>query len=282
MPNLRMTSLQDKIDQTYGSGNLARRLLSSLEQSGLALDQLTTRDLIAFDELHVMGRQATRILGERAGLTADRRVLDIGSGLGGPARTLAETFGCHVTGVDLSAEYAQTAAELSRQVGLDDKVVFRQADALALPFENDRFDAAFLLHLNMNIADKTALFQEALRVLKPGGRLALWEICSGSGPVIYPVPWAEQADFSHLVSIRTLVDHLRAAGAADLEYEDASEEAAAWVEARLAAMQKPRTSRPAPDLDLVLKDFRAKRANVSKNLLQGNIRVLRAFGFAQK
>lgn len=277
-----MTSLQDKIDRTYGTSDLARRLLSSMAEAGLDLNQLTTRDLIAFDELHIMGRQATKLLGERAGLTEGMRVLDLGSGLGGPARTLAETFGCHVTGVDLSAAYVQAAADLSRRVGLEGRVAFRRADALALPFGNNGFDAVLMFHLNMNIADKTALFKEALRVLKSGGCLALWEICGGSGPVIYPVPWAENEAFSHLVSINSLVDHLRVAGAVGLDYEDATEEAAAWVKARLAAMQKPRTGRPAPDLDLVLNNFRARRANVSKNLLQGNIRVLRAFGSAPK
>ncbi|MEJ2041068.1 MAG: class I SAM-dependent methyltransferase [Desulfosarcinaceae bacterium] len=272
-------TLSEQIERTYGSSALAQKLLESLKAAGLDLEQLTTQDLIAFDELHIMGRQATLDLGKYAGLSENMHILDIGSGLGGTARTLAESFGCRVTGIDLSAEYVKAATELSRLVGLGDLVTFRQAEATTLPFGEGRFDTVLMLHLNMNIVDKTALFREALRVLKPGGRLALWEVCSGSGgAVIYPVPWADREDFSHLVPVEVLAEHLRAAGAADLEVTEASKEAAAWVKERLAAMQKPRRRRPTPDLDLVLKDFRAKRANVSKNLLQNRIRVLRAIG----
>lgn len=272
-----MASLSEQVNQTYGSRSLTRKLLASMDAAGLDLARLTTEDLITFDELHVMGRKATRALGRMAQLNDEMEILDIGSGLGGPARTLAQAFGCHVTGVDLADEYVEAANELSRRVGLARKTVFQRADALDLPFESGRFDAVCMFHVSMNIRDKTALFREAGRVLKPGAPLALWEICSPNPEeVIYPVPWAADSRFSHLLSIPELKASLSAAGFELHPAEDASAEARTWIKERLAAMGKPRTRRPAPDLNLVLTDFRLRRTNVSKNLLNETISILRA------
>jgi ubiquinone/menaquinone biosynthesis C-methylase UbiE len=271
-----MKQLQEKIDETYGSRRLADRLLENLRDIGCDIDNLETKDLLAFDELHIMGRQATLELGRLAGLGETMQVLDIGCGLGGPARTLANTFSCHVTGVDLSESFVSAATVLSDCVGLSHKVLFRQGNALSLPFEDGFFDAAVMLHLNMNIEDKSALFKEAGRVLKPGGKLLIWEVCEGNGnPVLYPVPWADSPAFSFLVSMQTLLDHLQLAGFRLLHSEDATDEAISWVQERLAAMKKPRKRKPAPDLDLVLREFRAKRENISKNLLKRSISILR-------
>lgn len=272
-----MTFNREQVNQTYGSPGLAKRLLESLATAGLDPQRLTAEDLITFDELHIMGRDATLALGRLANLHEEMRVLDMGSGLGGAARTLAQNFGCHVTGVDLADEFVKAAQELSRRVGLDHKVTFRQADVLDLPFESQGFDAVFMFHLCMNIEQKTSLYQEARRVLKPDGLLLLWEICSGPRePLIYPVPWAANDQFSYLVSIPTLLNHLSAAGFKVRIAEDATTEAQTWVKARVAATGNSRLRRPTPDLNLVLDNFRLKRANVSKNLMENTISLLRA------
>ena len=261
---------------TYGSVRLAGRLLESLQAVGYDLDRLSAADLITFDELHVMGRQATVELGRLAGLTDAMRVLDIGSGLGGSARTLAAEFGCHVTGVDLSAEFVEAARVLSERVGSSDRVDFRHGDALNLPFERNRFDAAFMIHVTMNIVDKKDLFAEAGRVLKPGGKLVLWEMYkTEESDLAYPVPWAEDESFSFLIPMAEMVSLVKAAGFSPLQVDDASAEAAEWVRARLAPQQDRRPRLPRPDLDLVLDNFRQKRANLSKNLLRGAVGVLR-------
>ncbi len=267
----------DAVKATYGAERLADRLLESLRAAGYDLDRLTAADLITFDELHVMGRQATVDLGRRAGLAAGMRVLDIGCGLGGSARTLAAEFGCHVTGVDLSEEFVEAARVLSARVGLAERVDFHYGDALNLPFESNRFDAAVMIHVTMNIADKNGLFSEAARVLKGGAKLVLWEICRGDGPeVTYPVPWAQEASFSFLVRLPDMIATIETAGFDITHCEDATAEAAEWVRARLAPPRKDRPRLPRPDLDLVLENFRSKRANLSKSLLQGSIAVLRA------
>jgi ubiquinone/menaquinone biosynthesis C-methylase UbiE len=270
----------ERIQRTYGGEDLAHKLLQSLSVAGCDLSALTTADLIAFDELHIMGRQATVELGRRAGLAAAMQVLDIGCGVGGPARTLAEHFGCRVVGVDLSESFVGAAAALTRQVGLAERVDFRLGDALHLPFADDTFDAAVMLHLSMNIVDKAGLFRDARRVLKSGGRLALWEVCRGEGEIIFPVPWADDDAFSHLAPMDDLLAQLHASGFVKTEWEDATQQAAQWVRQRVQATGTRSAERKTPDLDLVLPDFRRKRANISHNLLQGKIRVLRAVATA--
>ncbi|MFZ0614239.1 MAG: class I SAM-dependent methyltransferase [Desulfobacterales bacterium] len=272
-----MKSLIDSVKATYGTDRLSNRLFESLRAAGYDTDRLTTADLITFDELHVMGRQATVALGRLAGLTADMCVLDIGCGLGGSARTLAAEFGCHVTGIDLSEEFVDAARVLSQRVGLAERVDFHHGDALNLPLESNRFDAIFMIHVNMNIADKKGLFTEAARVLKGGAKLVLWEICRTGGPdVTYPVPWAKEASFSFLASMPDMIALIENAGFDMFHFEDATAEAADWVRARQAPPKKDRPRLPRPDLDLVLENFRLKRTNLSKNLLQGTIAVLRA------
>ena len=266
----------DTLKDTYGSVRLADRLLESLQEVGYDLGRLSAADLVTFDELHVMGRQATVSLGRLAGLTDAMRVLDIGSGLGGSARTLAAEFGCHVTGIDLSEEFVDAAVVLSERVGLAERVDFRHGDALNLPFEENQFDAVFMIHVNMNIAGKKGLFAEAGRVSKPGGKLVLWEICRTEEPdLTYPVPWAEDESFSFLIPMAEMVSLIEAAGFSLPQVNDATGEAAEWVRARLAPKRDRRPRLPRPDLDLVLGNFRQKRANLSKNLLRGAIGVLR-------
>ena len=271
------TNIHETVQKTYGGAHLAERLLENLGAAGYDVNRLTTADLVAFDELHVMGREATLDLGRRAALTETMRVLDVGCGVGGPARTLAAGFGCHVTGVDLSEAFVQAATVLSRHVGLAERVAFHYADALHLPFADESFDAVFLIHLSMNIVDKQALFLELHRVLKTGGQLVLWEICRGpNADVIFPVPWADGPAFSHLVSVDRLAHYVAESGYTLTHQEDATAEAVQWVRARMNSTRQKDPRRSQLDLDLVLKDFRRKRVNVSKNLLEGSIAILRA------
>lgn len=271
------TNIHETVQKTYGGAHLAERLLENLGAAGYDLNRLTPADLIAFDELHIMGRVATMDLGRRVALNETMRVLDVGCGVGGPARTLAAGFGCHVNGVDLSEAFVRAATVLSRQVGLADRVAFHYANALRLPFGDETFDAVFLIHVSVNIVDKKALFLELHRVLKKGGRLVLWEICRGiNAPVIFPVPWADGPAFSHLVGMDELIRSVGDCGYSLIHKENATDEAAQWVRARMTSKQKKDPRRSQLDLNMVLNEFRRKRINVSKNLLEGNIAILRA------
>jgi MPBQ/MSBQ methyltransferase len=271
----------EAVYSTYGSQGLAQRILDSLKSGGYDLDRLSNDDLIIFDELHLMGRRATIKLGQKAGLAAGMQILDIGSGLGGPARTLARTYGCHVTGVDLTQEFVTASMVLSEKVGMSDQVAFEHGDALDLPFQDEQFDGVVMLHLHMNIADKDRLFKEAHRVLRHNRKLAFWEICSGNtDTLIFPVPWANTPSFSFLCSPADLTGHIASSGFDDLYVEDATDEVITWVNVRIAATKSKKKHRRQFDYNLVLSEFRQRRANISANLFQGRIRLLR--GVANK
>ena len=147
-----------------GSGGLVDNIAESLRNAGKDLSKLRSTDLAPVDEFHIRGRKATLELAERMNLNQASRVLDIGSGLGGPARTLAETYGCHVTGVDLTQAFCDAAEVISDWVNLGERVVFRQGDATDLPFADRQFDAAMTIHVAMNIPAKDKMYEHARRV----------------------------------------------------------------------------------------------------------------------
>lgn len=270
-------NLTHVINKTYGSDQLAKRLLENLEHIGYDIDRLTPADLTSFDEYHLMGRKATLALGGMVGLSLDMCVLDVGCGIGGPARTLASRFGCRVVGIDLSEEFAITAGVLSERVGLGDRALFQCADALHLPFADGAFDAAFLFHVTMNIPNKKALLDELHRVIKPGGRLALWEICRGPhSNVVYPVPWADDKGFSYLIFLHEMSGLLRNSDFKLIHVEDAGQETFQWAQKHMKAQTTKGPKSPKPNIDLIIPNIRQKRLNLLKNLEQGSITLLRA------
>lgn len=174
-----------------GSGNLASRIRDSLIAAGKDVQRLTTADLAAVDELHIRGRQATLELAGHMELTRGCQVLDIGSGLGGAARAVAEAYDCRVTGIDLTRSFCEAAAAMSDWLGLSNKVRFVCGDATALPSDLVDFDAAMTVHAAMNIPRKDALYAGARKALKPGRIFAIYDVLRGEGgPVLLPVPWA--------------------------------------------------------------------------------------------
>lgn len=179
--------------------HLAESILAALAAAGKDPGALTIDDLAATDHFHGGGKPATvrlaRLLGARPGL----RVLDVGGGLGGPARTLAVEFGCHVTVVDLTESYVRAARMLTARLGLDDRVSHHVGDALDLRFDDGAFDVVWTQNSGMNIADKARLYRGFHRVLRPGGLLALQEPMAGPvQPPIFPLMWARDPSSSFL------------------------------------------------------------------------------------
>src|SRR5260221_6370041 len=194
-----MADTNPEIDRHYGRGGLLERLLAALRAAGKDVERLTIDDLQLVDEFHSRRRLATEELARLLASEPGARVLDVGSGLGGPARYLAQVHGCRVSGIDATAEFVAVATELARRTGLADRVDFRHAAAPALPFPDARFDLAWTQNVAMNIADRPRFYAELARVLKPGGRLALQDVTQGAGgPVLYPVPWADTPALSYL------------------------------------------------------------------------------------
>lgn len=228
----------DKVANHYAGGsNIVSSIAESLRKAGKDIGKLTAADLGTVDEFHIRGRQATLELARSLNLSADSRVLDIGSGLGGPARTLVETYGCRVTGIDLTQAFCDAAATLSDWVGLSDRVSFRQGDATSLPFTDGEFDAAMTVHVSMNIARKDRVYTEAKRVLRAGARFAVYDILQGEGgDVVFPVPWAREPSISHLATPDAMQSMLTNAGFKIVDVQDSTEEAQRWFEAMAARM----------------------------------------------
>lgn len=261
--------MNDKVERHYASRSLLDSVLAAVDGALPEGGQLKPADLAALDQFHAGGLDASRMLATLAGLAPGQRVLDIGCGIGGPARFLAETFGCAVVGIDLTAEYCRIAEALTQRVGLADKVSFRPADALDLPFEGSSFDAVWTQHVAMNIADRPRLYGEIRRVLRPGGKLALYDAVAGSGDPLFPVPWARDASTSFLLSPEALRTVLEQSGFTIVAWRDVTPEASRWFAAR--------TGGPPPTLGLHLlmgPDFRTMAANFGRSVLEGRVGLL--------
>ncbi len=268
----------DAITAHYESTGLEKRILEAVASAAENSNAVSRNLLAAFDEFHIGGRRATRELGRLCGLESGWRVLDAGCGVGGPARTLAAEFGCRVAAFDLSGEYCRSAGRLTDLAGLSKDVVFCQADALHLPFGDRLFDAVFSQHVTMNIARKAELLRGYRRVLKPGGRLALYEVCAGPcGTPRFPLPWAENETISFLVAPGELRDLLARSGFSGLVWEDVSRPALSWLRESVTRHKaaKKTTPRLSPRL-LMGEQAAAKAANVSRNLREDRIRLIRA------
>jgi SAM-dependent methyltransferase len=182
---------EEAVVRHYARGGLEAAIMQALEGAGVDTVRLTRADLHAVDEFHMGWHAATEALGRALRLAPGTAVLDVGAGLGGPARHFAEAHGCDVTGLDLTPDFVAAATGLTRRTGLADRVRFVEGSALAMPFADGRFDAASLIHVGMNIADKSRLFAEIRRVLRPGGRLAIYDLMrTGPGEITMPMPWA--------------------------------------------------------------------------------------------
>ncbi|HSH42899.1 MAG TPA: class I SAM-dependent methyltransferase [Arenicellales bacterium] len=264
----------DVVAHYRGASDLADRIRRRLAEAGKDLERITTRDLATIDEFHIRGRHATLELAERMGLTPSSRVLDIGSGLGGPARTLAEVYGCEVVGIDLTPAFCDAANRISEWLGLADRVRCMPGDAADPPFDPASFDAAMTIHVGMNVPDKHAFYTGAKRSLRPGAIFAVYDVLQGEGgPVEFPVPWARDASISHLATPGEMRQHLTQAGFRIEDEIDSTEVSHGWFEAMAARMA---VSGPPPvGFHLFLgAEFADMARNQVKNLAERRIRTV--------
>ena len=262
----------ERVNAHYTPDGLTDAFLRVLQMWGKEEAILTPDDLAPIDQFHVGGKGATLALAALAGIGPTTRVLDVGGGFGGPARTLAAAYGCPVTVLDLTQEYCQVGEMLTARSGLTDRVTFRHGDALAPPFPDASFDLAWTQHSSMNIADKRRLYREISRILRPGGRLALYEIMAGSGePLHYPVPWARDASISFLSTPDDVRALLAEIGYREEVWEDVTEGTVA------ASRAQPTPPEPPPGLHLVLgADFLERVRNMGRNLAEHRTALIRA------
>ncbi len=206
-------STEEKVSGHYGKEGLTDRILRAVERLGKDAASLQPRDLAAMDEFHVGGIVATEALAEQMELRPGLGLLDVGSGVGGPARYFAAEHVCRVTGVVLTDEFVQVAERLTKMLKLEHLAEFRQASALALPYEAATFDRAYMIHVGMNIADKAGVFREVKRVLKAGGLFVIFDVMrTKDGALRYPVPWALSEETSFVADVAGYRKALEAAG----------------------------------------------------------------------
>ena len=221
-----MTTTSD-IAVHYSQGQLLDRLTAALNDDGVDPDHPTIEALAPYDQFHGRGLDATVEVASLVKATASDHLLDIGSGIGGPARYFANQYGCRVTGVDLTPEFCEVARHLTRLLGLEDRVAFELGDALAMPFADASFDGAYSMNVSMNIEDKATLYRETHRVLKPGAWLALSELAKGKGELDYPTPWASSASTSFLSTPEQTRRGLEQAGFDVVQFHNKRDEALA-------------------------------------------------------
>lgn len=256
----------------YSRGNFLERLNAALAQDGVDADHPSIATLAPYDQFHGRGLEATVEIADLLDVAPDDRLLDIGSGIGGPARYLAHRFGCRVTGIDLTAEFCTVARHLTQLLGLQGKVDFELGDALAMPFADGSFEGAYSMNVSMNIADKAALYREICRVLRPGGWLKLSEVAKGTGPDLeYPTPWAESVRTSFLATAEETQRGLEAAGFEVNQARDTLAQALAFS-ARSRALVERGEKPPHRAVQLVHGENAARAmANTGRALAEGGI-----------
>jgi MPBQ/MSBQ methyltransferase len=265
-------SFEDSLNEHYGRAGLGEAILAALLESGKEPGAITVDDLSPVAEFHIGGQAATLELAQLAGAREGMRVLDVGSGLGGPARTIAQHYGCHVTGLDLTEEFCQVATMLSALTGMQNTVSFQHGNALDMPFDDGSFDLVWTQQASMNIEDKAKLYEEAHRVLAVGGRLVFQEVLGGPvTPAHFPVPWARESSLSYLPPPEAIHELLAKAGFREMIWRDVTAQYIGEYR-KLAAKPADPGGPPPLGVHLILgPDAGSMRRNVVRNLEEQRI-----------
>ena len=206
-------SYEQEVAVHYTADHLLESIEAAVADVGKTTDDVTIEDLAPTDEFHVGSRPATQHLLNQLDFSAEDQILDVGCGLGGAARYIATEYGCHVTGIDLTQSFIDVGINLNSWVGMNGRITLQQANALSMPFEASAFDGATMLHVGMNIEDKSELFREIYRVLRPGASFGVYDIMQiKAGDLSYPVPWATESHISKVATPETYEDAIRQAG----------------------------------------------------------------------
>ena len=258
------------VQQHYGSADIVARILAAVPWTD-GDTPLTAAQLYPFDQFHGRELAATQDHAARLSPAPTAHLLDIGAGIGGPARYIAANFGCKVSGIDLTPSFVAAAQDLTQRCGLADKATFTQADAADLPFAAAQFDHATCFYVGMNLADKPAVLAQALRVLKPGGRLIWTEVSQGSGPPIYPLPWARDPDASHVEPRDSLVAKCAGAGFVVDQMIDETALQLEMAQKIRASGQLPSDGHNQANAVVLGADFAQRRRNFIQSMAQGLI-----------
>jgi len=265
-------SREKTVAEHYTHGALLDAITSGLKAMGKSPDTVSVDDLAPVDEFHIGGRQASEAFLSQLPLDANAHALDVGCGLGGGSRFAASRFGCRVTGIDLTAEYVEAGQVLCAWVGLEEQVTLHQGSALNLPFEDAVFDAAYMMHVGMNIPDKARLFAQVARTLKPGGNFGVYDVMrTGAGDLAFPVPWASEPKTSALAAPEDYKAALEAAALSVVAERNRRDFALDFF-ARLQAATPADGGPPPLGLHVLMGETRAEKIkNMVENISAGRI-----------
>jgi ubiquinone/menaquinone biosynthesis C-methylase UbiE len=262
------------IHSYYSPSDLYNKIIEGLNKLGTDLATVTLDDLQPVDEFHIRGDTATKELIKLSGFTPDLHILDVGCGIGGSTRRLSHETGCRVTGIDLSDEYIDTAQRLTHLLDMQERVKFHAASAMDLPFEDNAFDGVWSIQMNMNIDDKLSWLKETYRVLRPGGRAVLYEVCGNiNTPLYYPVPWAQDSSMSFLVPPDSLRETITSAGFDITVWNDKTD----LAQKAFAQVEEPVGEPNLPPLGVYLlvgNDIRTKAYNLRCNLDEDRVSLI--------
>jgi ubiquinone/menaquinone biosynthesis C-methylase UbiE len=265
----------------YTIQGMPLRIENALIAAGLGSQQIAWSELAPLDQFHTRGLAATKELAEGLGLSGGESVLDVGSGLGGPARYLAAVHGCHVTGIELTPLYIEISNMLSQRTGLADFTQFLQGDALELPFASESFDHVWTQHVAMNIQNKERLYKGIHCVLKKGGRFAIYDVLKDENePVLYPVPWAFEPGISFLISSSEMRQALESSGFRLVSQTNTTEQALAWFGELQGAQQSPGGINPLNLGVIIGPPVQQAVENLGQNMREGRVCVVQVI--AQK
>ena len=277
-----MTKDIQHIHSYYSPNNLYNKIIDGLNKLGTDLSSVTLDDLQPVDEFHIRGNAATKDLIALADFTSDMHILDVGCGIGGSTRRLSNETGCHVTGIDLSDEYIDAAERLTQLLNMEDRVTFQACSALKLPFDDNSFDGVWSLQMNMNVEDKLTWLSETCRVLKPGGRAVLYEVCGNKNtPLHFPVPWAQDESMSFLVSPESFRKAITSAGLSIEVWNDKTE----LAQKAFANAKEPFGEPDLPVLGvhlLVGNDIQTKAYNLHRNLDEERVSLIETLAIKPK
>jgi ubiquinone/menaquinone biosynthesis C-methylase UbiE len=255
------------VSATYAHGNLYAAIEAAIIESGKTIDNITIEDLAPVDEFHIGGRAASERFLSQLKLDKNQSVLDIGCGLGGAARFVAHKYGCQVSGIDLTHEYVETGNALCKWVNLDRQISLQQGSALLMPFKDAQFDAAYMMHVGMNIEEKLSLFSELFRVLRTGAYLGIYDVMQQDpGNIAFPVPWAREMSTSYLATPERYKQALNDAGFTIIQETNRRNYAIEFFE-KLSAATQARGGPPPLGLHTLMQgSTAAKIANMVQNI----------------
>ena len=254
----------------YKGAGLYDSILEGLKKSGIELNDIASDHLSAADEFHIGGTEATKFVADQLGEISNQKILDVGCGIGGPARFIANKTECQVVGIDLTPSFVKTGNALTDLVSMRNSVNLIEGNAADMSSYPDSYDAAYMMHVGMNISDKRSAFEGVSGALKTGSRFVIYDIMRmKEGQLTFPLPWASKGKGSAVDSPANYASILESVGLKVIDIEVKKEFAVEFFQNMMKRMEG---GPPPLGLHLVMgQDTPIKVQNVHKQIVEGLI-----------